>query len=183
MTTRQADAPVSDVELDRATAYGASRRDKTVRSRFITLRTTALAACSLFILSACASDSLLPDDPLASEHPLWMVPVNPTDNWAINMAVDRYGMGGANPHADGGAAACCYPSPKDWSKPVTVHWEWDTVVPLGTKIVPPTEPHTMALHFPPGGPAKNDRYLCLILRDRDAAELAFSRAATRCALK
>ncbi|ALK33837.1 DUF3304 domain-containing protein [Burkholderia plantarii] len=183
MTTRQADASMSNSELDCTVAYGASRRDKTVRSRFITLRTTALAACSLFILSACASDSLLPDDPLASEHPLWMVPVNPTDNWAINMAVDRYGMGDSNPHDDGAGAACCYPSPKDWSKPVTVHWEWDTVVTPETKIVPPTEPHTMLVHFPPGGPAKNDRYLCLILRDRDTAELAFSRAASRCATK
>ncbi|WLE62859.1 DUF3304 domain-containing protein [Burkholderia plantarii] len=184
MTTRQADAPVSDVELDRATAYGASRRDKTVRSRFVTLRTTALTACTLFILSACASNSLLPDDPLVSEHPLWMVPINHVDRWAINMAVDKYGMAGAPPHNGGGAAACCYPSPKDWSKPVTVHWTLGTELdPITKAVIKPREPHSMALHFPPGGPAKNDRYLCLILRDRDTAELAFSRAATRCALK
>ena len=183
MTTRQADASVSDAELDCTAAYGANPRDKAVCSRFVTLRITALAACTLLVLSACAESTLLPDDPLSSEHPLWMVPVNPTDNWAINLAVDRYGMGGANPHAAGGAAACCYPSPKDWSKPVTVHWEWDTVVRPGTKIIPPTEPHTMVLHFPPGGPAKDDRYLCLILRDRDTAELAFSRVASRCATK
>ncbi|WP_304993137.1 DUF3304 domain-containing protein [Burkholderia plantarii] len=184
MTTRQADASMSDSELDCTADYGASRRDKAVRSRFITLRATALTACTLFILSACASNSLLPDDPLASEHPLWMVPVNPTDHWAINMAVDRYGMGDSNPHDDGAGAACCYPSPKDWSKPVTVHWTWGTELdPITKAVIRPREPHSMLVHFPPGGPAKNDRYLCLILRDRDTAELAFSRAASRCATK
>lgn len=126
---------------------------------------------------------MLSDDPLESEHPLWMVQVNHTDSGAINLAVDHYGMGDAYPHSGGGAAACCYPSPGDWSKPVTVHWEWDTVVDPKTKVVPPTEPHSAVVHFPAGGPAKDDRYLCLILRDRDTAELAFSRAATRCATK
>ncbi|AJK49612.1 DUF3304 domain-containing protein [Burkholderia plantarii] len=184
MTTRQADASMSDSELDCTADYGASRRDKAVRSRFITLRTTALAVCTLFILSACASDSLLPDDPLASEHPLWMVQVNHTDRGAINLAVDRYGMGDVYPHSGGGAAACCYPSPKDWSKPVTVHWTWGTELdPITKAVIKPREPHSMLVHFPAGGPAKEDRYLCLILRDRDTAELAFSRAATRCALK
>ncbi|MBI0327085.1 DUF3304 domain-containing protein [Burkholderia plantarii] len=183
MTKRQVDAPVSDVELDRATAYGASRRDKAVRSPFVTLRTIALVTCSLFALSACASDSLPPDDPLASDHPLWMVPVNHTDRGAINLAVDRYGMGDAYLHEDGSAAACCYPSPKDWSKPVTVHWEWDTMFDPKAKVIPPTEPHSLIVHFPSGGPAKSDRYLCFILRDRDTAELAFSRAASRCVAK
>ena len=147
-------------------------------------RTVALAASALLALSACTADgSLVYDDPLASEHPLYMVPISQTDRWAVNMAVDHYGMGDSPPHGDGSAAACCYPSPRDWSKPVTVHWEWDTVVDPKTKVVPPTEPHSMIVHFPPGGPAKDDRYLCLILRDRDTAELAFSRAATRCATK
>ncbi|WLE62857.1 DUF3304 domain-containing protein [Burkholderia plantarii] len=183
MTTSQADASVSNSELDYAAGYGTSPRDKAVCSRFVTLRTTSLIACALFALSACANDSLPPDDPLASEHPLWMVQVNHTDRGAINLAVDQYGMGDVYPHSGGGAAACCYPSPKDWSKPVTVHWEWDTMFDPKAKVIPPTEPHSLIVHFPPGGPAKNDRYLCLILRDRDTAELAFSRAATRCATK
>ncbi|WP_240766240.1 DUF3304 domain-containing protein [Paraburkholderia flava] len=137
----------------------------------------------LFALSACAGSSLLPDDPLASDHPLWMVPIDKTDRGAVNMAVEKYGMGGAYPHSGGGAAACCYPGPRDWSKPVTVHWEWDTVVDLRTTVAPPTEPHSIVVHFPPGGPAKDDRYLCLILRDRNTAELAFSRVASHCATK
>ncbi|WP_133645438.1 DUF3304 domain-containing protein [Paraburkholderia flava] len=147
------------------------------------LRTVALAAYALLVLSACEGRSLLPDDSLASDHPLWMVPVNHIDRWAVNMAVDRYGMGGAPPNGGGGAAACCYPGPRDWSKPVTVHWEWDTVVDLRTKVAPPTEPHSMVTHFPPGGPAKDEDYLCLILRDNDTAELAFARSRTRCANK
>jgi hypothetical protein len=154
------------------------------RSMATYLRKVALAAGALLALSACTADSaLMSDDPLASEHPLWMVPVNQTDQWAINMAVDRYWMGDGTPHG-GSARACCYPSPKDWSKPVTVHWTWGTELDSKTKaVIKPREPHSMVLHFPPGGPAKDDRYLCLIVRDRVTAELAFSRAATRCATK
>ena len=140
---------------------------KVISPCFNSLRTVGLAACAMLAVSACAP--ALPDDPLASDHPLWMVPVNHVGQWAVNMVVDRYGMGGAPPHGGGGAAACCYPGPRDWSKPVKVHWEWDTVVAPNTKVVPPTEPHSMVVHFPPGGPAKDDRYLCLILRDHDTA--------------
>ncbi|WP_226993598.1 DUF3304 domain-containing protein [Burkholderia plantarii] len=183
MTPRPATAYVSGAELHCTAAYGTRPRDKAVRSRFVTLRATVLAACALLVLSACADSSLPPDDPLASEHPLWMVQVNHTDRGAINLAVGRYGMGDVYPHSGGGAAACCYPSPKDWSKPVTVHWEWDTMFDPKAKVIPPTEPHSLTVHFPPGGPAKHDRYLCLILRDRDTAELAFSRAASRCVAK
>jgi hypothetical protein len=147
-------------------------------------RTVALAAGAVLALSACTADSaLVSADPLASEHPLWMVPINQTDRWAVKMVVDHYWMGNGTPHGGGGSAACCFPSPKDWSKPVTVRWEWDTIVDSKTKVVPPTEPHSMVLHFPQGGPANDDRYLCMILRDRDTAELAFSRAATQCATK
>ncbi|MFP6558341.1 DUF3304 domain-containing protein [Paraburkholderia sp. B3] len=148
-------------------------------------RTVALAAGALLALSACTADSaLVSDDPLASEHPLYMVPISQTDQWAINMAVDHYGMGGSPPHGGGGAAACCYPSPKDWSEPVTVHWTWGTELDPKTKaVIKPREPHSAVLHFPPGGPAKDDRYLCLIVRDRDTAELAFARSRTRCATK
>jgi hypothetical protein len=145
----------------------------------------AAATGVLLALSACTADSaLVYEDPLASEHPLYMVPISQTDRWSINMAVDHYGMGDSPPHGGGGAAACCYPSPKDWSEPVTVHWTWGTELDPKTKaVIKPREPHSMVLHFPPGGPAKDDRYLCLIVRDRDTAELAFSRAATRCATK
>jgi hypothetical protein len=137
----------------------------------------------LLALSACTAGSApVSDDPLASEHPLYMVPISQTDQWAINMAVDHYGMGGSPPHGGGGAAACCYPSPKDWSEPVTVHWTWGTELDPKTKaVIKPREPHSMVLHFPPGGPAKDDRYLCLILRDSNTAELAFARSRTRCA--
>ncbi|WLE62856.1 DUF3304 domain-containing protein [Burkholderia plantarii] len=155
-----------------------------VRSRSATSGIAVLAACALLVLSACESESLLPDDPLASEHPLWMVQVNHTDRGAINLAVDRYGMGDVYPHSGGGAAACCYPSPKDWSKPVKVHWTWGTELdPITKAVIRHREPHSIVLHFPPGGPAKNDRYLCLILRDRDTAELAFATSRTRCAAK
>jgi hypothetical protein len=156
---------------------------RTIHSSSSSLHTVGLAACVMFAVSACAGGPAAPDDPLASDHPLWMVPINHTDRGAVNMAVDRYGMGGAYPHGGGGARACCYPGPTDCSKPVTVHWEWDTVVALGTKVVPPTEPHSMLVHFPPGGPAKDDRYLCLILRERETAELAFSRVASHCPTK
>ncbi|CAN0624765.1 conserved protein of unknown function [Burkholderia multivorans] len=169
MTVRQAGAPVSDTEPDRAATWAISGR---------------LAACALLALSACAGGSPLSDDPLASDHPLWMVPINQTDRWAINMAVDKYGMGGGRPHNDGSSAACCYPGLKDWGKPVTVRWTWGTELDPQTKaLLKPREPHSMVAHFPPGGPAKDDRYLCLILRDRETAELAFATSRTRCATK
>ncbi|KDB07491.1 Protein of unknown function DUF3304 [Burkholderia sp. lig30] len=170
MTVRQAGAPVSDTELDRAATRGISGR---------------LAACVLLTLSACAGSSPLPDDPLASDHPLWMVPINYMDRWAINMAVDKYGMGGVDPYNNGGgAAACCYPGSKDWNKPVTARWTWGTELDPQTKaVLKPREPHSMVVHFPQGGPAKDDRYLCLILRDRETAELAFATSRTRCATK
>ena len=155
------------------------------RSTAMYSRTIALAAGAVLALSACTADGpLVSDDPLASEHPLWMVPINQTDRWAINLAVDRYWMGNGTPHGGGGARACCYPGPKDWSKPVTVHWTWGTELDPKTKaVIKPREPHSMIVHFPPGGPAKDEGYLCVIVRDRDTAELAFSRAATRCATK
>lgn len=40
--------------------------------------------------------------------------------------------------------------------------------------------HSIVAHFLPGSTAKDDRYLCLILRDRDTAELAFTRTASHC---
>ncbi|ACD17041.1 conserved hypothetical protein [Paraburkholderia phytofirmans PsJN] len=154
------------------------------RSMATYLSAAALAASALLAVSACADNSLLPDDPPASGHPLWMVPISQTDRWAINMAVERYGMGDSPPHGGGGGAVCCYPSPRDWGKPVTVHWTWGTELDPKTKaVIKAREPHSMILHFPPGGPARDDRYLCLILREHDTAELAFSRAATRCATK
>ncbi|CAN0624767.1 conserved protein of unknown function [Burkholderia multivorans] len=169
MTVRRAGAPMSDAELERAAARGIGRR---------------FAACALFALSACTGSSPLPDDPLAGDQPLWMVPINQTDRWAINMAVDKYGMGGGRPHNDGSAAACCYPGLNDWGKPVTARWTWGTELDPKTKaVLKPREPRSMVVHFPPGGPAKDDRYLCLILRDRETAELAFSRVASHCATK
>jgi hypothetical protein len=146
------------------------------------LHIAGFAACVLFALSGCAGLASLSDDSLDSHQPLAMVPINYTDRWAINMAVDRYGVGDINPlNNGGGAAACCYPGPGDWSKPVTIRWEWGTEVDPKTKaVLKPREPRSMVVHFPPGGPGKDDRYLCVILRDPATAELAFARSRTRC---
>lgn len=169
-------------------------RIKGIDSYPASLRTIGLAVCVLFAVSACAGRTALPDDPFDSNEPgLTMVPINHTDRYALDVVADRYWAGDARPHNDGSAAACCYPGLKDWSKPVTVRWTWATEVDPKTKaVLKPHEPHSMVAHFPPGGPKrsaddmaqdKDEPYLCVILRDRDTAELAFSRAATRCATK
>jgi hypothetical protein len=167
---------------------------KTIHSYPASLRAIGLAACVLFAVSACAGGPSLPDDPFDSDEPgLTMVPINHTDRYALNVVADKYWAGDARPHNDGSAAACCYPGLKDWNKPVTVRWTWGTEVDPKTKaVLKPREPHSMVAYFPPGGPKrsaediaqdKDEPYLCVILRNRDTAELAFSWSGTGCATK
>jgi hypothetical protein len=148
------------------------------------LHTGGFAACVLFALSGCAGGASLADDPFDSDQPLAMVPINHNDRYALNVVADKYWAGDARPHNSGGAAACCYPGPRDWSKSVVVRWEWGTEVDPKTKaVLKPREPRSAVTFFPPGGPGKGDRYLCVILRDHDTPELAFSRNASGCATK
>jgi len=53
-----------------------------------------------------------------------MVPINHTNRYAVEIFVDKYWAGDVTRHSGGGAANCCYPGLKDWSKPVTVKWIW-----------------------------------------------------------
>lgn len=106
----------------------------------------------------------------------------------LNIFIDKYWAGDVADHAGGGAAACCYPGLKDWSQPVTVTWTWGTEEDPKTKaITKRREQRTMVARFPASGPhsdhdpMKDDAYVCVILRDLDKAELAFSPTASGCA--
>ncbi|MCS6520785.1 DUF3304 domain-containing protein, partial [Burkholderia thailandensis] len=147
------------------------------------LRRAVLATCfAAFTLTACAGSGSLPNDPLANNGPsLAMVPVNHTDRYAVNIFVEKYWAGDASRRGGGGGAACCFPGMRDWSKPVTVTWEWGYEEDPKTKAVTmPDEKHSVQVNFPSGGPHqdpdwhKTDAYLCVILRDLNTAALAFS---------
>ncbi|MEK6368188.1 MAG: hypothetical protein V4803_18015, partial [Burkholderia gladioli] len=75
-------------------------------------------------------------------------------------------------------------------KPVTVTWVWGTEEDPATKaITMPREKHSVQVNFPAGGPhrdldwRKSDAYLCVILRDLNTAELAFSPTGSGCMSK
>jgi hypothetical protein len=150
------------------------------------MRAVVLAFGTVATLSACGHT--LPEDPFDGEgEALTVVPINHTDRYAVDIVVDKYWAGNASRRADGGAAACCYPGLKDWSQPVTVKWTWGTEEDPKTKAITiPREPHTVVAHFPAVGPHsdpdpyKTDAYLCVILRDLNTAELAFSPSASGC---
>jgi Protein of unknown function (DUF3304) len=145
------------------------------------LRAAGLAVGALLTLSACAG-TILPDDPFDGPgSAMAMVPVNHTDRYAVNIFIDKYWAGDVEDHAGGGSAVCCYPGLKDWSKPITVKWMWDAEEDRKTKaITMHSEPRSVVAHFPTSGPhsdrdpMKDDAYVCVILRDLDTAELAFS---------
>jgi hypothetical protein len=110
-----------------------------------------------------------------------MVAVNHANRYAMNIYVDKYWAGNVDEQAGGAAAVCCYPGVKDWSKPVTVKWTWGQESDPQTKVVlKPREEHIVVAHFPAGGPSRSDDMykdeanLCIILRDENKAELAFS---------
>jgi hypothetical protein len=111
-----------------------------------------------------------------------MVPINHTDRGAIDVFVDEHWAGDVDKHQGGGAAACCYPGLNDWRQPVTIRWTWGD----GSKE---TERQAVVTHFPASGPhddpdpLKSDAYVCVILRDLNTAELAFSPSASGCAHK
>jgi hypothetical protein len=152
-------------------------------------RTAVLVAGAVIALSACGHT--LPDDPFASEgQAMAMVPVNHTDRYAVSIFVDKYWAGDVTHQAGGGGAACCYPGLRDWRQPVTIRWTWGWEEDPKTKAVTmPDEPHTVVAHFPSGGPhndrdpMKDDAYVCVILRDLNTAELAFSPNRSGCADK
>jgi|GEM_PF-2224237 len=119
-----------------------------------------------------------------------MVPVNHTDRYAVNIFLDKYWAGNADPHEGGGTATCCYPGLKNWSKPVTVHWTWGQESDPQTKtVLLKREQREVAVHFPASGPHhdpdtyKDDSYVCVILRDIDKVDLAFSPSRSGCADK
>jgi hypothetical protein len=131
----------------------------------------------------------MPDDPLAGGGPaLAMVPISHASRYAVNIFVEKYWAGDADANGrGGGAAACCFPGMKDWSKPVTVTWEWGREEdPKTGAITMPDEKHSVQVNFPEGGPHrdadwhKTDAYLCVILRDRNTASLGFSPSRSGC---
>jgi len=149
------------------------------------LRATMLAVSTLLFLSACAGN-----DPLAEEGSgLAMVPVNHTDRYAMNVFVGKSWAGDIDEHSGGGAAACCYFGPSDWRQPVTVRWTWGEDDAKDGKPAVSEIKRAVVTHFPASGPrsdpdpSKDDAYVCVILRDLDTVELAFSPSASRCATK
>ncbi|WP_186068789.1 DUF3304 domain-containing protein [Burkholderia gladioli] len=146
---------------------------------------------SVFALAACASPDSASDDPSVGGSPaLSMVPANHTDRYTVRIYVDKYWAGGVNPQAGGTKSTCCFPGMKDWSKPVTVTWVWGTEEdPVTKAITMPRERHSVQVNFPAGGPHrdpdwhKSDAYLCVIIRDLNTAELAFSPTGSGCMSK
>jgi hypothetical protein len=144
---------------------------------------------AVFTLMACAS--AVSDDPFAGGGPaLAMVPANHTDRYTVGIYVDKYWAGGVHRQSGGAAAACCFPGMKDWSMPVTVTWEWGREEdPKTGAVTMPDEKHSVQVSFPAGGPRQDpggrqsDAYLCVILRDRDTAALAFSPTRSGCMSK
>ncbi|WDD95776.1 DUF3304 domain-containing protein [Burkholderia sp. FERM BP-3421] len=119
-----------------------------------------------------------------------MAPVNHTDRYAVNIFVSKYWAGDVTAPAGGTKAACCFLGTKDWSKPVTVTWEWGREEDPKTEgVTMPDEKHSLQVSFPVSGPHqdpdwhKTDAYLCVILRDRNTAALAFSPSGTGCLSK
>jgi hypothetical protein len=160
------------------------------RSMAMSSRTAAFAAGAVIALSACAHVAL-PDDPFDGEGTaLSMVPINHTDRYAVNIFVDKYWAGDVDGHAGGGAAACCYPGLKNWSQPVTIRWMWGQESDPTTGVVQKKrEQHLVVTHFPARGPHndpdpyKADAYACVIFRDLNTVELAFSPSRSGCADK
>ncbi|MDD1791228.1 DUF3304 domain-containing protein [Burkholderia gladioli] len=147
-----------------------------------------IAVFSSFTLAACAS--VMDDQRAGSEQTLAMVPANHTNRYTVGIYVDKHWAGGVNPQAGGTKSTCCFPGMKDWSKPVTVTWVWGTEEDPATKaITMPREKHSVQVNFPAGGPHrdldwhKSDAYLCVILRDLNTAELAFSPTGSGCMSK
>ncbi|WP_186157151.1 DUF3304 domain-containing protein [Burkholderia gladioli] len=160
-----------------------------ILKRFWRLGLTFGAA--VFTLTACAGSNTMPDDPLAGGgQALAMVPANHADRYAVNIFVDKYWAGDVSAHAGGSKAACCFPDIKSWSEPVTVTWEWGREEDSQTGTVTmPDEKHSVQVNFPAGGPHqdpdwhKADAYLCVILRSRNTADLAFSPSRSGCMSK
>jgi uncharacterized protein DUF3304 len=152
-------------------------------------RLTSLSVCALVTLSACAGSARLPDDPFSSRATaMAMVPINHTDRYATSIFIDKHWAGDVDEHAGGGAAACCYPGLADWSRPATVTWTWGQESDPETRVVlKPREQRTVVTHFPADSPhsdpdpSKDDAYVCVILRDLNTAELAFSPSRSGCA--
>ncbi|SAK54303.1 hypothetical protein AWB82_01939 [Caballeronia glebae] len=133
----------------------------------------------------------MPDDPFDGEgKALSIVPINHTDRYAVGIFVDKYWAGDVDEQSGGGSASCCYPGLKRWSRPVTVRWTWGQESDPQTKIIlKKRERREVIAHFPAVGPhsdpdmSKDDAYLCVILRDLDTVDLAFSPSAFACADK
>lgn len=129
--------------------------------------------------------------PLAGgEQALAMVPANHTDRYAVHIFIDKYWAGDVSAQAGGTKAACCFPGRKDWSKPISVTWEWGREEDAETKaITMPAEKHSALVNFPAHGPhqdpnwRKSDAYLCVIFRDLNTVALAFSPSGTECLTK
>ncbi|MCS3394126.1 DUF3304 domain-containing protein [Burkholderia thailandensis] len=154
-------------------------------------RAAVAASCAVFALTACASSDTQSDNPnIGGGQALGMVPINHTDRYAVNIFVDKYWAGDAEPQNAGGKTACCFPGMKDWSKPVTIRWTWGQESNRETKVIlKPRESRTVQAYFPAQGPHsdpdwhKTDAYLCIILRDLNTAEVAFSPSGTGCRMK
>jgi hypothetical protein len=155
-------------------------------------RAVCAVLCASLFASACAGNDRLPDDPFEGDGPgLTLVPVNHSGRDAASVFVDKYWAGPVNAHSGGGGGACCYPGLKDWSKPVTVTVKWGYLREQETEKLTkmPAETRATVVHFPPGGPKRSDDMykdeaeLCVILRDIDKVELAFSIGRASCATK
>ncbi|WP_186108467.1 DUF3304 domain-containing protein [Burkholderia gladioli] len=147
-----------------------------------------VAVFSSFTPTVCTS---VMADPLAGgEQALAMVPANHTDRYAVDIFVDKYWAGDVSAQAGGTKAACCFPGRKNWSKPISVTWEWGREEDAETKaITVPAEKHSALVNFPAHGPhqdpnwRKSDAYLCVIFRDLNTVALAFSPSGAECLTK
>ncbi|MEN6079459.1 DUF3304 domain-containing protein [Chromobacterium piscinae] len=159
-------------------------------SRFMALACLLLSGCSTAATSQ--QDDVFTDDARA----LGIVLVNHTDRYVSQAYVGKYWAANIGKRYEdgsprgGNSSVCCYSGVTDWRKPVRVAWTWGREEEPGVankngtytpgKMILPDERHEVMAKFPPRFPLdspdrfKQETALCVIFRDLNTVDLAYS---------